>query len=479
MSHSSFSEIQRPGIYVRQSIDNGEGIERQIELCKRLAAERGWQVAEVYIDNDTSAFKPRGKGTAWARMLCDRERGLIDGVIATKVDRLVRGYRDLITIIDAGLWVATADGVWDMSTPLAQLQAGLLAMLAGLEVSNKSQRHISANKFRAENGTSIATQRRFGYLPASRNGDGSYIHRVNTVPDEVEAAAFRQGVDILLGSGSTMAVVKAWNAAGVKTIRGNEWTAGRVRQVLANPAYAGWITKRGANGMVESIGVKDKNSTPLLTQDEHEAIKAIIDPKRTGPKRGKAVKSLLTGIATCGICGGRLIAGGNSRGDLTYRCDTGAHLSRRRWPVDELVTAVVGERLTRPDAVSVFAGKDQSGELEELARKAVSVRERINGLTVMLGKGEIAPENYATAARVAQNELDELIAKQAQISGDNVLVQLLNAEDGAARFAQLDIDRQRAVVSKLFSQIKVKPLKDTVGGRLAPASAYVELVLAS
>ena len=48
----------RAAIYARISRDvtgEGLGVERQLADCRALASERGWAVAEEYVDNDISA----------------------------------------------------------------------------------------------------------------------------------------------------------------------------------------------------------------------------------------------------------------------------------------------------------------------------------------------------------------------------------------------------------------------------------------
>ncbi|MCH6470957.1 recombinase family protein [Sinomonas terrae] len=51
-------------IYARISSDQtgeGLGVQRQLEDCRKLAAERGWIVGEEYVDNDLSAFKGKAR----------------------------------------------------------------------------------------------------------------------------------------------------------------------------------------------------------------------------------------------------------------------------------------------------------------------------------------------------------------------------------------------------------------------------------
>src|SRR4051812_31141341 len=88
---------QAAAIYCRISLDrsgDGLGVDRQGPLCLRVAWERGWPVAEVYVDNDGSAYsgKPRAE---YARMLADIEAGVRDAVICVDLDRLTRRPAEL------------------------------------------------------------------------------------------------------------------------------------------------------------------------------------------------------------------------------------------------------------------------------------------------------------------------------------------------------------------------------------------------
>jgi len=92
----------RAAIYCRISLDRageGLGVERQETLCRKLAAERGWQVVEVYIDNDQSAFSGKAR-PAYDRLMHDLEVGLIDAVICLDVDRLTRRPAELEVFIE-------------------------------------------------------------------------------------------------------------------------------------------------------------------------------------------------------------------------------------------------------------------------------------------------------------------------------------------------------------------------------------------
>lgn len=223
---------------MRQSLDRDnrqEGIDRQRERTRALAESRGWPVVEEYIDNDVSASKPRGAGTAWHRLIGDAKSGRIDVVIAVDQDRLLRGLRDLVTLLDLGVRIATVDGELDLTTADGEFRATLSAGLARFEVRRKSERQRRANEHGRKLGVPPGGRRAFGYTPlaagaksmrATRLGaDGLEYPAYGHEPLEPEASAVRRGYELLLAGSSIRAIARAWNDAGHTTTQGGPWTA--------------------------------------------------------------------------------------------------------------------------------------------------------------------------------------------------------------------------------------------------------------
>mgnify|MGYP000662091434 CR=1 FL=1 len=63
----------RTAIYARISSDDGTalGVARQVEDCRKLAAELGWQVVDEYEDNDVSAYSGKKRRPAYEAMLAE------------------------------------------------------------------------------------------------------------------------------------------------------------------------------------------------------------------------------------------------------------------------------------------------------------------------------------------------------------------------------------------------------------------------
>ena len=90
---------KRAAIYGRVSTD-GQTTDNQVVALKDVAARRGWDIAEVYIDHGISGAKGRDKRPGFDRMLKDASRRKFDVVMAWAIDRMGRSLRDLVDTLD-------------------------------------------------------------------------------------------------------------------------------------------------------------------------------------------------------------------------------------------------------------------------------------------------------------------------------------------------------------------------------------------
>ncbi len=90
----------------------GMGVERQLEGSQRLAADRGWSVAQEYVDNDLSAYRGKTR-PRFEAMLADIEDGQLDAVVAYHQDRLTR------TPAEFEKFLATCQAAGFRSSPLS------------------------------------------------------------------------------------------------------------------------------------------------------------------------------------------------------------------------------------------------------------------------------------------------------------------------------------------------------------------------
>jgi DNA invertase Pin-like site-specific DNA recombinase len=486
-------------MYLRQSLDRdnrAEGIARQRERCAELIAARGWEAVAEYVDNDVSASKPRGAGTAWHRLIGDAKNGSVDVVVAVDQDRLLRGIRDLATLIEVGVRLATVDGEIDLTTADGEFRATMAAGLARFEVARKSERQRRANAYRRQGGLPAGGRRAFGYSRLERNAmtttatrlgaDGREYPAYGHEPLEPEASAVRQGYDMLLAGAPLRAIARSWNEAGHTTTVGHRWEAYGVRGVLANPRYAGLIAPpRGSVGGGQStaynLGVGDhKEGTwePLVTPETWAAARDMLNDPARRTYRGGSPRWLLSGLATCAICGAPMKAG-VVRDIPVYRCSGSPHLARKRADADHYISEVVIERLSRPDAADLLAGRD-APDVDRLRAELREAQQGEANVLSMVARGLTSMTTAEATLRDVRKRIGDLEAAMSDAGKVDVLGPLVTSSDVREAWAQLDIDRQRAVIRTLMGIEMRSPGKGSRAprdgaGRLAHTAATVAI----
>jgi DNA invertase Pin-like site-specific DNA recombinase len=138
----------RAALYLRVSTGNGqqttENQRRELEL---VAAQRGWQVVEVYEDNGVSGAKGRDRRPAFDRLCKDATRRRFDLVAAISVDRLGRSLQDLVALLGdlhaAGVELYLHRQALDTTTPSGRAMFGMLGVFAEFERALIRERVLS------------------------------------------------------------------------------------------------------------------------------------------------------------------------------------------------------------------------------------------------------------------------------------------------------------------------------------------------
>jgi site-specific DNA recombinase len=439
----SFTHV-RAAVYLRQSLDrdgSGLAVARQRQDCLKLCAERGWEPVE-YVDNDTSASNGKVR-PAYTRMLADVAAGRVGAVVAWDLDRLHRRPVELEHFIDLAdrhrLALATVGGDADLSTDNGRLFARIKGAVARGEIERKSARQKRANLQRAEMGTPAPGGRRaVGYAPGGRE---------LCAP---EAAHIRDGYRLLLAGASLRSIAAQWNAEGFTTAVGGPWRPDAVRYTLRNPRNAAILVHRG-----QEYG--PGNWPAVVPEHTYRAAVALLDDpsRRTTPDTAR--RYLLAGLARC-HCGALLITGRTQRGKRTYRCaQKPGHLSRAAEPVDQLVTALVLERLSRPDAADLLATPGEGVDVGALREEATALRTRLGELTDLFADGAITAVQLARGTERARTRLEAVEQQMVDAGRVPVLGELVTAQDVRATWEGLDLDRQRAAIDTLLAVTLLPP----------------------
>ena len=332
------SPAVKAGVYTRISSDpSGQraGVERQRADCEAHCLARGWDVVEVFCDNDASAYgrKPR---RACERMLAAVESGRIDAIVTWHNDRLHRSPKELEAFIDlversrVRLAVVTG-GDYDLTTPDGRLSARIVGAVARKESEDRSRRVRRKHLELAEQGK-----------PAGQLGWGV---RSDDERELVREAASR----VLMGHG-LMTIARDWNVRGVPGASDGPWGAPTLRRVLLSSRIAG-LREHGVDPSSKTLGdLTPAVWPPALDRHTWDQVRAVLlNPERNTNVR-KASRYLLTGLIHCGDCGAALFSRprNNTRRYLCAGRRTGHQLGIVADPVDDLVKELVLRLLTTP-----------------------------------------------------------------------------------------------------------------------------------
>ncbi|HTX95091.1 MAG TPA: recombinase family protein [Mycobacterium sp.] len=457
-------------VYVRISQDRGGaglGVERQETECRALAKRLGWTVAEVYCDNDLSAYTGRRR-PEYERMLNDIEAGKITAVIAWHPDRLHRRSAELERYISVcerhrvENQTVTA-GMWDLSTPSGRMTARQLGAVAAYESEHKSERLKSARIQQAKRGGHHGGIRCYGYTKGDSGGE-KFSKAPRVIPEE--AAEIAAACKAIAGGASLRSIVRDLNARKVPTATGKigGWTSMRLRQTLMSPRIAGYSAHKGV--------IVGTAAWPAIVDDATwRTVEAILsNPARRTNHGGAgtgAVKWLGSGTYTC-TCGQRTLRVGVASGSKrrAYRCTNPdrsvTHVSRDGRALDAYVERVIVERLRRPGTVEKLLHRDDTADVAALRVEQVQLGERKDKAAAMFADGTIDAVQLATITKQTDKraaEIAEVLAK----AGWRSPLEPLAGGDIAAAWSVLSLMQKRAILDAV-AEVHVLPVTPTTRG---------------
>lgn len=468
----------KPAIYCRISMDRagaGLGVERQLEACNNRAAALSWPGCRVYTDNDQSAYsgKPR---PGYERMVADIKSGDIDGIMCWHTDRLTRTPTELESLIvlakRRGLILDAVENSVDLHTASGVLTARISTVVASHESEHKGERQRDQIMQGARRGKQLSGSRRpYGYAPTYFvvSGDGERVRRriTDVAIDPAEAEIIRECARRVLAGESIAAVTNDLNRRGVPTSEGNPWNRTTLRRVLCSARISGrrehirrdsYETSRPLVG--EIVSTTSEWPTIISPADSDKLRALLTDPARcttTGPTR----KHLLSGILRCGRCASHHPMVGR---DTRYVCNRdaprgGCGLSILKTAADECVSKGVLSTLANPEMVRLLLnqGDDTDALYAQIeadeARLAVWTQRELDGVVTATAfdqaarvlTGRIKAARRALKERTVANPLDDFVG---------------SAEEMRDRWAALNVEQRRAVLSSALVAVTVEPVRN-------------------
>lgn len=414
--------------------------ERQLELCRELCAQRGYEVVGVAEDLDVSgAIDPfdRKKRPNLSRWLAGEQTDdngnpmTFDVIVAYRVDRFTRSLRHLQRLVNWAddhdkLVVSATEPHFDTTSPFAAVLIALIGTVAEMELEAISERNASTARRNLRLGKYRGSTPPWGYRPDDTTGEWRLVQ------DPKQVKVIQEVVERLLAGEPLQRIAHDLTNRGELTPKdqfakdrgrepkGHGWSATQLKRSLTSQTMLGYVVSKG-----EVVRANDGSpilrSDPILTREVFDRVRVELANRS---KRGEPTKrstSLLLRVIHCGMCGqpAYKFNGGSHSQFPRYRCSSmtkAAKCGNRTIPlpyVDDAVEGLIVRLLGDSERLEKVwdAGSDNSAELAEINAELVDVTSLIGSPAYRVG----TPQRTALDARI-----EALAARQEALSAKDV-----------------------------------------------------------
>ena len=419
---------KRAAIYARisQKEPGVDKVENQIDEMRKYAETRGFEVAEVFSDDDISAYKGLKERPKFSELVERLEAREFDVVLATEQSRFYRNSpKDLQRLVNAaatgGAVILTrTEGEFDPSNAGSKFMMQLMDAFGGYESDVRVERQKARNRADLAAGLPTKGSRPFGW------------EKDRITLRESEALHIRNAYRAILDDGVTVwEIAQRWNAEGLKTDAMTRPRRHRIDKVIATPK-AVWTTttvrmvlKRPRNAGILVAGDAEMEKSqiqPIVSRSDHDSLLQAI--KGVNSILGPKPQYLLGGILEC-ICGERMTASKSQSGRpgkkhdyKIYRCRLyGFDKSQKHSTIQlHLADAAVRDWVVEDLGLGIRASKSvTAGELRLLAKEYVKLQQREKQALSLLLEGVGSKSYLRGQVKDIETRMSEIDTRREEI----------------------------------------------------------------
>jgi site-specific DNA recombinase len=383
--------------------------QRQRQAIRKWCKTHGAQLVETFEDLDLSAYRKGVRRPGFDRMMS--RLGDVDVVVTWRLDRLARSVSAFSKMLDAfedaGVKVATTDGQVDTTTAAGRAMVQMTAVFAELEAGTTSERARQMHAYKRERGEWVGRVP-FGWR---RNGKGLEKH-----PEEF-----------------------------------------RLLELAARRYVAGESLRR----IAADVGMHHPNLARMFRSDRFidavppalsvALVEQLAERGRTGTR---AKRSLLGGIARCGLCGAGMTVVADRGGWAAYSCRERSHVSISKPWLDDHVAANVLDAIDRGKLIERL-------ERRRKRRPGTPVATEIEARLELLERdfyerGMLSRDRYLRRREGLIRRLDEA-RKSAEPDGLDLPREL--AEHLAERWEDLTVFERRRILVAVVEGVDIDKAK--------------------
>jgi len=444
-------------IYARVSTKEqqaeGYSIPAQLKAIREFCSHEKLTPVAEFVEAESAGKAGRTQFGAMLAYLAAHPEVAV--VVAHKLDRLYRNFRDQITLDDLGVRARCVVGDTPQ-TPQGELMRDVNLSFSKFYLENLREEVKKGMDEKVAQG---------GWPHMAPSGYLNDRQNRSLVPDPERSALVRYAFERY-----ATAEVSLSELAGELTSRGFTSRSGvpispsALHVMLKNPIYSGVIRYKGR--------LYPGSHEPIITPELFAAVQEVFEPKRNGTKTIKHVFAL-RGFLTCSECGCKITAE-RQRGHAYYRCTHGkgkgscsqSTYAREEKLSDEFASILSSIEIT-PDIIEALVSDSEAldaelastlgAERSRLEREIASTNARAGRLLDAFLDGAVAGDVYrakaddlATSLRTFERRLRELDSGATERTSQ---VRALAETAAAARvaFVEGDTAGKREVLATVLS----------------------------
>ena len=420
---------------------------RQNQANAEAAARNGWTATEYDDKISASRFSSSKTRPDYERLLADIRAGRVDVLVLWEPSRGSRELEQWAALLnlcrrrDVLVHVTAHGRTYDLSN--AREWRGLAE--DGIDSQFESEK-LSARIRDGKHywGVTMGHPQAKAVYGIRRTNDPSKA-RNRWISDDPDPDTGPVVAEIIrrVGAGEAyQAIADDLNRRSEPSPSGGRWTREAIRTIASREVYA----QRGVVSEAESLRARTR----------------LTDVARKG-ERPSAARFRYSELITCSTCGRKVR--GKQRGSRDiYTCR--GHAARTAYgtgaidaaAADKFIDAVVVERLSRPDAVTMFATADDGAVLAARS-EAERCRQKIAEATESYSADRIGIESLEAITAAMQPKIASAEKRAAALAVPSPLADLVGGSKAmvARRWAGLSLGQRKAAVRALMPDLTLVP----------------------
>jgi len=463
------------GIWIRVSTEDqaqGEAPEHHEERARWYCNSKGWEVATVYhleaVSGKSVIDHPEAK-----RMLQDVKDGHITGLVFSKLARLARSTKELLTFADyfrdhSADLISLQESI-DTSSPAGRLFYTIIAAMAQWEREEIGSRVAASVPVRARLGKPTGGAAPFGY-----RWEGEKKEKC-LVLDEQEAPVRKLMYEIFLRTKRKKTTAAELNKLGYRTREGGQFTDTTVDRLLRDPAAKGI---RRANytksrGNKKHWDVKPSSEWVLvqcpsiISEDTYNQCNQFLAQQyKKRRKPGRQSEFLLAGFVQC-HCSNKMYVFHNTKIYYCKKCKNKISVE----DIDDIYYAQLKNFLFTESEIGTYQEQTETllqekvRLLETSKADSLGLEQKMGQLVKMRMDQELTSNDFNRYYQPLKHRLEELEGHQFQLQGeiDALKIQVISSEsvlsdakDLYSRWQHLSYEERRAIVETITEQIIIE-----------------------